>query len=403
MRALSLSLALLILITVGWNVSAAPDDTDNSADSAKLMQQAIALRDRLELAAAALEPAPDAAVGPDGLECRIGLELLRAAEALRDDYVAGLTEPGLIGYFNAPGNSAKFDAYWEQISKDWFDKRMPPCRDFANWEQFREDRLWVKCAAEVLDDAMARDSLGPDGYVVFGPDWSSLKSLREGEALPVPASPRRIDGAALEPLKHLIPGLFNKHRLDSSKDTIEKLRLAVHKETDDRLVHHRTGLRKKIFREYHADALARLDSLTADPDALIRLVMLRVSPDTLPGFDAADLIVLSPTPTGSSLTVESSSHAVAIGEVTLDRGAKVGRTRCWSFQLLPDEQNSLRLYLDHGKVGKLLMAGFGLTDPAAQAKALRESAASLAENVREPLENMLDEIDEITTRIGLKD
>ncbi|MCA8919195.1 MAG: hypothetical protein KDB32_08955, partial [Planctomycetes bacterium] len=189
-----------------------------------------------------------------------GVGMLQQAEAIHRPYKAGLNEKGLIAYFSQPSNrDKKFGDYWQKIQDQWFSKTIPGCREFANWEQFKDDRVWVKCAAEVQSKEGASGLNDAQGYEIFGESWKDLRDLGPGGKLIEPQSPRRINESAMERVKHLFPNLFQRYKLDASRDSFARLKAKINEETDQSLIHHQAGLRKKIFSEFQKEFVADLD------------------------------------------------------------------------------------------------------------------------------------------------
>ncbi|MCA8913981.1 MAG: PP2C family protein-serine/threonine phosphatase [Planctomycetes bacterium] len=280
-----------------------------------------------------------------------GVGMLQQAEAIHRPYKAGLNEKGLIAYFSQPANrEAKFGAYWAQVQKDWFDPRIPGCREFANWDQFKDDRIWVKCAAEALANKARFPLSDQQGIEIFGESWPQLRDLSESGKLPEPTSPRHINDAAMERNKHLFPGLFQRYSMDSSRDTFARLKTKIQEETDTKLIYHANGLRKKIFREFHEDFVRDLDEMTGNEASQVRFIIFRIPPNELPRFDTAELNVISPTPTGPQLEVEASTNVSADGEIKIDKGATVKGIPAYGFSKDLGAQESISIYLDRQEI-----------------------------------------------------
>ncbi|MCB9933542.1 MAG: hypothetical protein H6841_08990 [Planctomycetes bacterium] len=397
LKAIAALSLMLLMAACGTGTAQAP--VPNS-DSKALMTEAVSLRDRLARADAALLPSTSGdTVSGDGLVVRAGLDLLGLVEVIRQNYLNGLNESNLIGYLNQAGGDKRFDEYWKLVSDQWFHERIPACRAFANWEQFKEDRLWVQCAAEYLADPESYSDLKDDGWKLFGESWFELQELKPGAVLQEAKSPRRVNVAMMERYRHRFPKLFQKYRLSPDTETFSKLRSNSFEETDSSLINHPTGLRKKLFRAYHADVVAQLDKAIAGNESLVSFIIVRVPSNTLPGFDAADLNLISPTPTGAKLEVTSSIRSTRSGEVTLDRGATVHGKRAYGFTKELDSQSDVRLFLDYSKVVKLLLPAFGVEDPATEVKALNDKISALDAEAREEFGPILAEIDQLVSRL----
>lgn len=348
LKAIAALSLLLLMAACGTGTAQAPAP---NSDSTALMTEAVSLRDRLAWADAALLPSKNGdTVSGDGLVVRAGLDLLSLVEVIRQDYLNGLNESNLIGYLNPAGGDKRFDEYWKLVSDQWFHERIPACRDFANWEQFKEDRLWAQCAAECLADPESYSDLKDDGWKLFGESWPELQELKSDAALQEAKAPRRVNAALMEQYRHRFPKLFQKYRLSSETETFSKLRSRSFEETDSSLINHPTGLRKKLFRAYHAYFVAQLDQITASAESMVNFIIVCVPPQSLPGFDATDLNLISPKPTGTRLVVEGSSNILKLGDVTLDRGAVVSGKRAYGFKVEFDNQSDVRLFLDYSKV-----------------------------------------------------
>lgn len=392
--------ALSLTILVAACGTGTAQDPEPKSDSKVLMTEAVSLRDRLARADAALHPpkSGDTVTG-DGLVVRAGLDLLSLVEVIRQNYLSGLNESNLISYLNRAGGDKRFNEYWESVSDQWFHERIPACRAFANWDQFKEDRLWAQCAAEYLADPESYSDLKDDGWKVFGDSWPELQELKPDATLKEANAPRRVNTALLEQHRHRFPKLFQKYRLSPEADTFSKLRFRSFEETDSGLINHPTGLRKKLFRAYHADFVAQLDQITTSAESMVNFIIVCPPQQSLPGFDAADLNLISPTPTGTSLVVEGSSNILKLGDVTLDRGAVVGGKRAYGFKLEFDRQSDVRLFLDYSRVVKLLLPAFGIADAAGEIKALKDKTDALDAEGRKEFGPILAEIEQLGSRL----
>ncbi|MCA8913679.1 MAG: SpoIIE family protein phosphatase [Planctomycetes bacterium] len=280
-----------------------------------------------------------------------GKGMLQQAEAIERPYKAGLNEKGLIAYFSQPNNKdKKFGKYWSIIQDQWFSKNVPGCREFANWEQFKADRVWVKCAMEVQSKDGPSGLTDAQGFEVFGEGWKALKDAGPGGKLSEPQAPRRINDEAMERYKHLFPELFRKNGLDASRDSFARLKAKINEETDQRLIHAQAGIRKKIFSEFQKDFVADLDKMTMDETSQIRYVIFRVPANELPGFDAVNLQVISPTQTETKLEVENSPDVTTSGEVKIDRGASVKGIPAYGFTKDLGPNESISIYLDRAEI-----------------------------------------------------
>lgn len=295
-----------------------------------------------------------------------GQGMLQQAEAIHRPYRAGLSEKGLIAYFSQPSNrDAKFGSYWKEMSDGWFDKRIPACREFANWEQFKDDRVWVKCAAEALNNKERMPLPDQQGQEIFGDGWAELRDLPATGKVREPLTPRRINDAAMERNKYLFPNLFQFYKLDASRDTFARLKGKIHEESDNNLIHHANGLRKKIFREFHADFVNDLDEMTNNESSQVRFIIFKLPPNELPGFDTGELNVISPRPTGTKLEVEGSADTVVVNDIKIDRGATVKGIPAYGFSKDINSAESISIYLDRQEIqsrkNKLLWSILGIS------------------------------------------
>lgn len=279
-----------------------------------------------------------------------GQGMLQQAEAIHRPYRAGLSEKGLIAYFSQPSNrDAKFGAYWKDMA-GWYHKSIPPCREFANWEQFKDDRVWVKCAGEAINNRERMPLPDQQGMEIFSDGWPELRDLPGDGKLREPATPRRVNDAAMERNKHFFPGLFQFYKLDASRNTFAQLKARINEESDTNLIHHANGLRKKIFREFHADFVRDLDEMTNSETSQVRFIIFKLPPNELPGFDASELNVISPRPTGTKLEVEGSTDTLAIGDIKIDRGATVKGIPAYGFSKDIGTSESISIYLDRQEI-----------------------------------------------------
>ncbi|MCB9933951.1 MAG: SpoIIE family protein phosphatase [Planctomycetes bacterium] len=295
-----------------------------------------------------------------------GQGMLQQAEAIHRPYRAGLNEKGLIAYFSQPQNrDAKFGSYWKEMSGKWFHAQIPACREFANWEQFKEDRIWARCAAEYLENRQTHSWSDDEGKGVFGDGWEELRDLSGKAALREPLLPRRINDQAIERFRHRFPTLFRQYKLDPSSDTFARLKIKINEDTEKNLIHHTNGLRKKIFREFHTDFVNDLDEMTNSETSQVRFIIFRIPPNELPGFDTSELNVISPRPTGPKLEVETSGDTKTVNDILIDRGATVKGIPAYGFSKDIGSQESISIYLDRQEIqsrkNKLLWSILGVS------------------------------------------
>ena len=281
-----------------------------------------------------------------------GQGMLQQAEAIQRPYKAGLNEKGLISYFSQPANrDAKFGSYWAQVQKDWFSPQAPGCREFANWDQLKDDRVWVKCAVEALENKARFPLTDQQGIEIFGEGWIEIRDLPAGGSLREPLVPRHINDAAMERSKHLFPGLFQKAGMDSSRDTFARLKTKILEETERDLISAPNGLRKKIFREFHQDFVNDLNELTGGETSQVRYIIFLIPQNELPRFDKSELSVISPMTAGSKLEVAESNDTSVVGDdIKLDRGATVGGVPAYGFSKEIAAGESISIFLDRQEI-----------------------------------------------------
>lgn len=286
-----------------------------------------------------------------------GVGMLQQAEAIHRPYRAGLNEKGLIAYFSQPANrQAKFGEYWANRQADWFPKRVPGSREFATWDQLKDDRLWALVANQILTDETVRERLtDEEKLAILGEPYNELKTLDPdgNDKMREPSLPRRINEEAMERQKIHFTNLFRQHRLNASTDPFAKLRQNIHDETHTRLIHSPGGLRKKIFQEFQREFIADLDQLTGDENSQVKYVVLEVPDGTLPGFTKDELQVFSPSAAsgdGQSVTGTDFSNAATIGDAQIDRNAFVDGAPAYGFQRKFGENESVKIYLDRAQI-----------------------------------------------------
>lgn len=290
-----------------------------------------------------------------------GMGMLQQAEAIHRPYRAGLNEKGLIAYFGQPANRAKFDDYWRKMQWDAaakrgsFHPRIPACREFANWKQFQEDRVWVLVAGSILDnpddfqfaDAKMADAIRVE---ILGEGWSELRELKPNQVAAEPNAPRRLNIAAMNRYKSYFTKLFRDWGMDSSADSFEKLRMRIDTDTDTRMIKGQQGLRKTIFRGFHEDFVKDLDELTGSETSQVRYITFLMKDDTLPDFKREELNVVSPRGDTLSLEREESTDQRVQDDVKIDRGAFIGGVAAYAFTKDVGEGESISIYLDREQI-----------------------------------------------------
>lgn len=282
-----------------------------------------------------------------------GVGMLQQAEAIHRPYKASLNERGQIAYFSQPKNrDGQFKDYWTKIQKDWFDPKIPGCPEFANWDQFRDDRVWVLAALEVAKNPTRWATPQQDaiGLQIFGEGWNDLKKLdyAGGQALPVPSTPRRLNETAMNENKHLFPGLFERYGL-ATNTTFTTLKQAIYNQTNNELIHHNTGFRKKIFLEFKQDFVDDLNVMTTDENSQVRYIIFEIPAGDLVGFEKTDLTVVSP-PTGGTLKVSQFQNTATTGDVQIDTNAIVGDVAAYGFKKNVGNNETITIYLDRAQI-----------------------------------------------------
>ncbi|MBX3458410.1 MAG: SpoIIE family protein phosphatase [Planctomycetes bacterium] len=291
-----------------------------------------------------------------------GVGMLQQAEAIHRPYRAGLNEKGLIAYFGQPANREKFDKYWQQMEWDErakrgsFHARIPACREFANWEQFKEDRVWVLVAGNILDnprDLNLSDAAREEAikFEILGEGWAELRDLKPNQRASAPNAPRRINKAAMERYKSYFSKLFRDNGLDAGSDKFERLKARIDQDTENRLIEGPQGLRKTIFRFFQEDFVKDLEELTTADDSQVRFIFFQIPDDTLPRFRTEELNVVSPRPRENrELERLASSDVVTKGDVSIDRGAFIGGVAAYSFSKSLSPGESISIYLDREQI-----------------------------------------------------
>ncbi|MBZ0135109.1 MAG: SpoIIE family protein phosphatase [Planctomycetes bacterium] len=281
-----------------------------------------------------------------------GIGMLQQAEAIHRPYKSSLNERGQIAYFSQPKNREdKFKKYWSDIQRDWFHPRVPGCGEFSNWDQFRDDRIWALAAGNALDNQEQWTDPRQDqiGLEIFGESWNQLKTLKPADKLKEPTVPRRLNETIMDRQKHLFPGLFQRYQL-STNSTFQTLKQAINNDTDQGLIHHKTGFRKKIFQEFKQGFVNDLDVMTTDETSQIRYIIFEIPGGDLVGFDKTDLSVISPTPTGTSLSVSSFQGATTVGDVAIDTNASVKEVPAYGFKKTVGANETITIYLDRAQI-----------------------------------------------------
>ncbi|MCC6465627.1 MAG: SpoIIE family protein phosphatase [Planctomycetes bacterium] len=280
-----------------------------------------------------------------------GVGMLQQAEAIHRPYRAGLNEKGLIAYFSQPKNRAdKFNAWWKDQQKPWFHARSPACGEFANWEQLKDDRLWVKLAGEVLDVPTTQALTDAQRVEILGELGRELRNLQEKQSMPEAPTPRRVNDAAAERYKASFERLFRTYRLDVSANSFADLKAAIRRETEDKLINANPGgMRQKIFNEFRSEFVKDLNALTGGEGSQVRRIIFNVKDAPLPGFSPEAMTVFSPD--AAELGVQSSNSTQVIGKATVDKGALVDNKAAYAFSTTDAESgDEITIYLDRAEI-----------------------------------------------------
>jgi len=320
-----------------------------------------------------------------------GFGMLQQAEAIHRPYRAGLNEKGLISYFSQPTNRvAKFGKYWKDL-QPWFHPRIPPCSEFANWDQLAEDRVWIKVAGEVLDSPTPfPENVCND---IFGREAArQLRELPAGASLAEPLSPRTLNQDAANTERERFVALFTKYSLDPRVHQFADLRTAISKETTGKIVDSQGGLRRKIFSEYHNEFVSDLQKLTEGEGSQVKYIIFEIPAGTLPGFSNDQLNVISPP--AQKIPLERSAALKTVGNVEVDTGAAVNGTPAYSFSTSKQQGDKITIYLDRGEIesrkNRLLLSILGIS---ALAIALAVGLAFfIGGSITKPLETLMTDI-----------
>ncbi len=281
-----------------------------------------------------------------------GKGMLQQAEAIHRPYRAGLNDNGLIAYFTQPANHPKFNRYWEQMETSWFHKQIPACRNFANWDQFKEDRLWAIMAGTVLDSGEPRLLNDTDAALLFGDGWNDVKALAPGQRAIPPSAPREINDAQFtNTIKARFAKLFTRYSLSVDRNALTDLRTKVHQESEEKLINGRTGLRRQIFDQFRGDYNRDLDEVTSDENSQVRQIVFFFPEESgriLPWLENKELTVVSPSEEGG--TPYSEPPDVPPGEIDVNQNTAVGDVPAYGFTKGLESQEKIAVYLDRGQI-----------------------------------------------------
>jgi serine phosphatase RsbU (regulator of sigma subunit) len=323
-------------------------------------------------------------VGRSALEDTIrdsGRANLQQAEANYRNYVNTLSETGMIAYFQS--RKDKFGKYWDGLHRPWptaeerktrrgypwFNKDIPGCRQFANYNQLINDRIWVMVASEIRGNYGEVANI-PDekkAAIIGKAHYDELKRNPTGKLLE-PASPRQVNDEAWKDLSiNFFGDLAAYYGLKDKQKSWSDLRTAIAKETQDNLVAHpQQGIRRAIFTEYKAEFVNDLDQLTTADDTQVRLLIFEIKTPILPGFDPAkDLSVISPSKEGMPEVAESSAKRTD-KEMNIDPAAQVAGGPAFSFSRTQGSATGdvVYLYLDrkfiNARQNNLVLLLFGV-------------------------------------------
>ena len=352
-------------------------------------------------------------MGPSSLEATIeqsGNANLQLAEGIYRNYHTSLTDTGMIAYFSQGNNREKFNAYWSGLHRPWpktrqggftapwFNEQIPACRQFANYQQLVNDRIWVMIASELktvgdkpplsnLTDAQRSAILGEQA-------WKDLKALGPAAKLPEPSAPRVIvDEAMRNGISDYFSDLVGAYKVTGKG--WDGLRAAIIRETDEKV----SGpLRRAIFVEYRKDFLKDLDTLTSAKDTQVRLLQFSFkNADMLSGFKPEELSLISPS-TGTKADVKGSTAARTEvdgqSKTEVDPYASVDGEPAFSFAREQGTGDKVTIYLDRKFINSRQNSlVFSLLGVAAVAILLAVGVAFLVGgNITRPLQVLMSDI-----------
>ncbi len=279
-----------------------------------------------------------------------GTGMLQQAEAIHRPYKAGLNDNGLIAYFNQPVNEGKFKDYWDKMQVGWIHPQVPACREFATFDQFKEDRLWAKVAGHCLRMRGQDPTLDAVVPALLGESWNDVKDLQAGQVAPRPKAPRRVNEQLFtKEIAARFGKLFEDYSLIPAASSFAELRSKVHQETQTTLIDGRSGLRRVIFSQFKADFTSDLDEVTGGEDSKVLRIIFKFPEGVtiLPGLTAEDLLVLSPQ---AEAQTQYTLTPVAPGDIDINRDSEVNGAPAYAFTKgLPSEE-IIAVYLDRKQI-----------------------------------------------------
>lgn len=349
-------------------------------------------------------------VGRSALEDTIrdsGRANLQQAEANYRNYVNTLSETGMIAYFQS--RNTKFAKYWEglhgpwptqrgtsaQIKFPWFNKDVPGCRQFANYNQLVNDRIWVMVASEIRGDFGEIKSIPEEkkAAIIGKSAFDELRRFPTGK-IPEPSAPRQINDEAFRDVSiDFFGDLATAYGLRGKGKTWTDLKAAIAKETNDALISDtRGGIRRAIFTEYKREFVSDLDQLTSADDTQVRLLIFDIKTQLLPGFDEKDISVVSPSKTGVPPLQESSAKRTE-KDMTVDSAATVDGDPAFSFSR-KQGSDTVHLYLDrkfiNARQSNLVLLLFGVAFVAVLISL--GTAFLVGGNITKPLQVLMSDI-----------
>lgn len=281
-----------------------------------------------------------------------GLGMTQQAQAIHRPYRANLTERGLIAYFQLPtSQSGELGKLWRDNQARWFDKEITPSKDFASWDQLKEERLWILVASQIRRGE-ARGVTNEIATEVLGPEYAKIRDTKKGAKVPAPNAPRKVNLDAMERYKGKFPGLFKRFKLQESQSFLT-LRSKVYKDTEKMVLDDQTnGLRMRIFFAYKRDFVKDLDEVTTKEGSQIKRIVFKMESSILPGISATSLTVVSPQAEDGdqSLSITPSADTKTVEDVNIDRGATLNETPVYTFSTKTKDGDELFVFLDREKI-----------------------------------------------------
>jgi len=202
----------------------------------------------------------------------------------------------------------------------------------------------------------------------------------------------------MERFKTQFRQLFSSNGMEAARDSFAALRQRLHEEADSRVIDGASGLRRMIFREFKSDFVRDLDELTGTATSQVRYVVFTIPRDTLINFSDSDLNVISPNPTEGRIGVTTSGDVTRVGDVVVDRGARIGEMAAYGFRKEVGNGQTISIYLDREQIqGRKMALTLSILGISVVAIILALVLAFLiGANVTKPLETLMTDIQVIS-------